>query len=327
MTQIMARPEQLEGLGAALRGSVDELRALSSQATGAYHQLEWASHRKSHVDVMLSDADTGGHTLFDQAEQLAQFLKLKAELFASLDQGMATAVASIGVGVVGAGVVAATAGTIAGHGAVSGGVIMPGVYASTAAELRNKMTAAKWESMSQWSDLIMTASRETGLPPEIIAANMMQESGGRPNENTGELAGKGLMQIEFGAYRNEIPGETDQEKLTWIFKPENNVHFGAQIMKERLDEWIGKYGPDEGLKRGLQYWNYGPGAARWVEERCTSPADWQSWVDKYHDTHKYVEGQWVTVPSGGDYGTPYHWEHVFKLYSKLMPALAGHSQK
>jgi hypothetical protein len=328
MARIMASPEHLEELGAALLSSVGKLRSLSGQSAGAYHQLEWESHRKAHLEEMLSEADKGSISLFDQVEQLAQFLKMKADLFASLDQGMAAAVASIGVGAVGAGVTAAGA-----SGAInappSSGMIVQGTFATTSEELSSKFTTPEWKGMSRWSDLIMTASRETGLPPEIIAANMMQESHGNPNENAGALAGKGLMQIEFGAYRNEIPGETDQEKLAWIFKPENNVRFGAQIMKDRLDKWIGKYGQDEGLKRGLQYWNYGPGAANWVEEHCKSSGDWQSWVDNYHDTHKYdhESGQWVTVPSGGDYGTPHHWENVFKFYSELMPAKAGSSQK
>lgn len=194
--------------------------------------------------------------------------------------------------------------------------------ARTAAELEAKFQVVGWSSMVPHAGLIWEVSQETGLQAEILAAKIMQESSGNARADAGRWAGKGLMQIEFKAHYSAIPGGTEQEKLNWVFNSENNVRFGAQILKGHLDQWIAKYGPDEGLKRGLQYWNYGSGAAAWVEKHSTSSADWQYWVDKYHDTRKYnaADGTWYQVAAGGNYGTPRHWERTYRKYDALMNA-------
>lgn len=336
MTRIMANPERMNSLGLALQSAVGELQGVAGQSAGAYRQLDWEAHRKANVEEMVQEAERYGQGLFEVADQLARFVRAKADLFASLDQGLAARVGGVGAGAAGAlaaGAAAMGAGVVAGRAPNPAGAavsptpaapetttLIPGAFSASPEELRTKMQALpRWGRMVQWADLIWKVGREKGLPAEIIAANMMQESGGNPRADAGKEAGKGLMQIEFSAHRSSMHGETDAEKLAWVFQPENNVRLGADIMKENLDRWISRYGPEEGLKRGLQYWNYGSGAAQWVEEHCTGPHDWQQAVDTYHKTHTFINHKLVEVPSGGDYGTPKHWEHVFGYFRELVP--------
>jgi len=193
--------------------------------------------------------------------------------------------------------------------------------ASSAAELAERLRTnyPQYPLMEQWAGPIWKACQEVGLEPEIMAAQILAESNGNPGADAGRWAGKGLTQIEFGAHYKDIPGETREEKLAWIQDPENNLKFGAQILKDHVDKWVGKYGKEEGLKRAFQYWNYGSGAAEWVEAHTQSPDDWEFWVKKYHDTHLYIEAEdkWIEVAEKGNYGTENHWVKVTEFYQNL----------
>ncbi|HWI51371.1 MAG TPA: transglycosylase SLT domain-containing protein [Symbiobacteriaceae bacterium] len=203
-------------------------------------------------------------------------------------------------------------------------VPLPSGSARSAEELAAKFAAANYPGMEQWAGPIWKACQEVGLEPEIMAAQILAESGGDPGADAGEVAGKGLMQIEFSAHFDKIPGETEAEKLAWIQEPENNLKFGAKILKDHVNTWVAKYGREEGLKRAFQYWNYGSGAAAWVEAHSKGPDDWQDWVDQYSKTHRYIgNGQFVEVEKDGDYGTPKHWEKVSDNYHKLLDTPSG----
>jgi len=81
-----------------------------------------------------------------------------------------------------------------------------------------------WEIMTRYRSEIEAASRETGIPEEIIAGMIWQESKGRPN-----TPGGGLLQLgpnEFASY-----GGGD------INNPLDNIRAGARYLKELHDRF------------------------------------------------------------------------------------------
>jgi hypothetical protein len=193
-------------------------------------------------------------------------------------------------------------------------------YLRSAADLEARLNAINQPGVARWASLIWQVAKEKDLRPEYIAAAMIQESHGDSNAGAGGTTGQGLMQVEFYAHKSSIPGSTDEERLAWIRVPENNVRVGADLLKAKVERYVRLYGPDEGLKRGLQYYNYGSGASDWVEAHTTSPADWQQAVDKYHNTHRWTGERWVEVESGGDYGTTQYWKETYRHYQGLKGA-------
>jgi uncharacterized protein YukE/peptidoglycan hydrolase-like protein with peptidoglycan-binding domain len=220
------------------------------------------------------------------------------------------------------------------YGVVQGGPPPAGGYAHSSAEFRPKLKALG-PAMEQWADLIWKVSREWGVPAEVLAAVMMQESGGRAGAGADGDAGQGLMQIEFSAHKDEIPGDTDAEKRAWILKPENNVGFAVKILKQNLDEMTAKYGPGEGLRRALQYYNYGSGAGQWVENHCTGSGDWEQAVKEYSKLHgcgdpkyfSHVEQHLHAVlGAGGVTSTPDSALQATDVHPSAVPSQhAGHS--
>lgn len=181
--------------------------------------------------------------------------------------------------------------------------------AQTLEEFRQKVQAVAktYPRMEQWTDLIWKISKEQGVPAEVIAAVMIQESGGDAHAGKSQTAGQGLMQIEFSAHKSNIPGATEDQQRAWIREPENNVRFGAKLLKEHLDKYIGKYGPEEGLRRGLQAYNYGSGAATWCDENAADQGGWDKAVEKYNREHP-------------TYGNPKYWEQAMGHYHEAMDA-------
>ena len=105
--------------------------------------------------------------------------------------------------------------------------------------------SAEDEQVGQWADIINRVAAEEGVPAELIAKVMKQESGGRNNQ-TSSSGAKGLMQLKEGTASGL--GVTD------IWDPEQNIRGGAKYLKQMLE----LSGGDE--KKALAKYNQGPNA-------------------------------------------------------------------
>ncbi len=110
------------------------------------------------------------------------------------------------------------------------------------------------QSIQQWCSMIVTEANEFGLDPNMIAAVMLQESGGDPNAYSTSGA-VGLMQI--------MPRDGIAEKFTCIngpcftnrpsseelYNPQYNIEYGARMLSNlfiRHGYWrdaLKSYGP------------------------------------------------------------------------------------
>jgi soluble lytic murein transglycosylase-like protein len=97
---------------------------------------------------------------------------------------------------------------------------------------------------SSWSEEILQASRESGVPPELLRAMMQMESGGNPRAVSPKGA-MGLMQLMPGTAR--LMGVQDP------YDPQENLRGGAAYMARMMQ----KYGDDQEL--ALAAYNAGPG--------------------------------------------------------------------
>jgi soluble lytic murein transglycosylase-like protein len=93
--------------------------------------------------------------------------------------------------------------------------------------------------MATYRDEIQAASEKSGVPPELIAAMIWQESKGRPF-----TPGGGLMQLGPNEFWNFGGGD--------INHPADNIMAGAMYMKELL----GQFGGNAAL--ALRGYNSGP---------------------------------------------------------------------
>lgn len=193
-----------------------------------------------------------------------------------------------------------------------------GAPARSEAELGQRLAALDKQhpgaNMAQWTSLIWKVASEKGVPPDLLAAIIMQESHGDPNAGAVKHpnAGLGLMQIEFSAHKSSLEDMTDDQKRAWFLNPENNLAYGAGLLKKELDTRIRDYGEQEGTKRAVQYYNYGPGAADWVEKHSRSNDDWQATVQKASDT------KLGKVDHGASYGDSQYNVKVMKYYNELV---------
>ena len=101
------------------------------------------------------------------------------------------------------------------------------------------------EQVGQWADIINSVAAEVGVPAELIAKVMKQESGGRSNQ-TSSSGAKGLMQLKEGT--------ASDLGVTNIWDPEQNIRGGAKYLKQMLE----LSGGDE--KKALAKYNQGPNA-------------------------------------------------------------------
>jgi soluble lytic murein transglycosylase-like protein len=112
--------------------------------------------------------------------------------------------------------------------------------------------------------LVDSASRKAGVPADLLAAVIQQESGFRPC-SVSEKGAVGLMQL--------MPATAEDLGVSDVFDPDQNVEAGAALLKTLME----RYGGD--LNRVLGAYNAGP---RRVDEAGGVPA--------IPETMKYVEG-------------------------------------
>ena len=108
----------------------------------------------------------------------------------------------------------------------------------------------------QWCSLIETAAQETGLPANLIAAVMLQESGGASDVISGSGA-VGLMQVmprdgiaaDFMCING--PCFASRPTINELLDPAYNVQFGSQMLAGLVSrhgsyrEALFRYGPSD----------------------------------------------------------------------------------
>jgi soluble lytic murein transglycosylase-like protein len=118
----------------------------------------------------------------------------------------------------------------------------------------------------QWSQQILEASQKTGIPPDLLYQQMMNESGGNPNALGDGGRSFGLMQIQQGTWeefqrnnRDKLPPELQNASWEQIKSdPRLNLLAGGALMKHYHDEWTAKgYSSDEAWKLALRQYNTG----------------------------------------------------------------------
>ena len=97
----------------------------------------------------------------------------------------------------------------------------------------------------QYSTLIETAARSSGLEPALVKAVLVAESGADP-QAVSPRGASGLMQL--------MPATARQYGVRDIFDPEQNIRAGTQYLRDLKH----RYGND--LRLMLAAYNAGPGA-------------------------------------------------------------------
>ena len=99
---------------------------------------------------------------------------------------------------------------------------------------------------------IVVSARKHELNPRLLASIMIVESRGNPFAISGQNA-IGIMQIHLPTW-----GTTAVSEDINLFKMEDNVDFGARILKD----YVRRFGLSEGVRR---YNGFIPGVAAWEE--------------------------------------------------------------
>jgi Rod binding domain-containing protein len=130
-----------------------------------------------------------------------------------------------------------------------------------AATSDNNATTAS-VTIEQWKGLIQQASDSYGIDKNLIAAIILQESGGNPNAVSSKGA-KGLMQLMDSTAR--------EMGVSRVFNPQQNILAGTKYFSQMLERYKG----DESL--ALASYNAGPAAV-----------DQYRGIPPYDETRKYV---------------------------------------
>ncbi len=95
--------------------------------------------------------------------------------------------------------------------------------------------AAYPASIQQWCSLITRYANENGLEPDLVAAVMLQESGGNPDAYSSSGA-VGLMQvmprdgIAASFQCNGRPCFSNRPSMEELFDPEFNIEYGTRML-------------------------------------------------------------------------------------------------
>ncbi len=301
----------VEGVGSVSSSWRQKLRDLSANLSGWFRGL--VSQNANRV-LVLGGLVGGAATNTLPVYKGFNWLRQEFSQHFAVASGGATQMASPGARVA-QGAAKGAAKEITGG---SGHVVTVGAPPQTETQLRQRLAALDKKypgaKMEQWTALIWKVAQEKKVPPDLLAAIIMQESKGKVDAvaNGNPNAGHGLMQIEFSAHKSVIQGATDSDKRAWLLVPENNVNFGADLLKRELDRRIPVYGEQEGTRRAVQYYNYGTGAADWVEKHSQSNDDWQATVQKASDT------KLGKVDRGGSYGDARYSIRVLSYYEDMV---------
>lgn len=85
MTRILVRPADLHQFSAQLRRTAYGLRAQASRLNGAMATLEWDVSERQSVEEQVNEARLQAAMLAGLAEQMAEFLAARADLFLTAD--------------------------------------------------------------------------------------------------------------------------------------------------------------------------------------------------------------------------------------------------
>ena len=86
MPRIVVKPEALRAFSAQLQQAANDLRAVGGRVGGALGSLDWEARQKAGVDGQVNDARARTNALASQAEDLARYLRTKAQAFEEADR-------------------------------------------------------------------------------------------------------------------------------------------------------------------------------------------------------------------------------------------------
>lgn len=116
-------------------------------------------------------------------------------------------------------------------------------------------------SIQQWNALINTAADDYGIPSDLIAAVMLQESGGQSSVISSSGA-VGLLQVmprdgkAASFVCNDKPCFSNRPSITELEDPQFNIHYGTYLLRSLIDhhpslrEALRAYGP---MDVGFEY--------------------------------------------------------------------------
>ena len=108
------------------------------------------------------------------------------------------------------------------------------------------------ENRGRLAESLVLSAKKHGLNPKLLASVMIVESRGNPFAISGQDA-VGIMQIHLPTW-----GDTADRENINLLKIEDNVDFGARILKD----YVSRFGLDGGVRR---YNGYIPGEPTWEE--------------------------------------------------------------
>ena len=121
------------------------------------------------------------------------------------------------------------------------------------------------ENRGRLAESLVRSAKKHGLNSRLLASVMIVESRGNPFAISGQDA-VGIMQIHLPTW-----GETADRENINLLKIEDNVDFGARILKE----YVSRFGVEGGVRR---YNGYIPGEPAWEESS-------QRYLEKIHQVY------------------------------------------
>jgi hypothetical protein len=94
------------------------------------------------------------------------------------------------------------------------------------------LTSAVIDDTTRWSSLISSVSTSFQVPPEVIRAIVIVESGGEPFAYSEDLVAFGLAQVT-----KDIEAQSALEGLGDVFDPETNLRLAAEVLARAHERW------------------------------------------------------------------------------------------